>query len=114
MHRLAARLRLEIPQGAIERVSRGPCGHRVLQLLPGQTVTHRGAHRLERGRNARDRLAIARIGDALASARMCAVAHFRHYDLGFSFRAARDRERTGNQPAFGANSEGKTHARRDA
>ena len=67
IHRLAGNLRLEIPERAIERVARRARRHRVLQRLPRQAARQRATHCLDRGRNACDRLAIARIGHALAA-----------------------------------------------
>ena len=72
------------------RCARRPPASRPAAPAGSSPSASRTAHRLDGRRDARDRLAIARIGHALAAARCTPVADLRDHDLGFaSWRRAR-------------------------
>ena len=64
----AGALGVEVPEGAVERVAGGARRHDVLQRLAGQARLDPGAHGLDGRGHALDRLAVAGIGHAFASA----------------------------------------------
>ena len=91
-------LGVEIPERAVERVARRAGRHRALQFTPVEPGKHRALHRFERGDDALDALAIARIGHAFAAAAKLAVEDLGDDDLGAGLAAARDRERRRQRP----------------
>jgi hypothetical protein len=77
-----------------------------LQAVPLKPLGQHAAHGLDRRHGAFDRLAIARIGHALATAGDRPVIDLGDDHLRFGLGPARDRERAGNRPALGADCEG--------
>ncbi len=65
----SAALCLEIPQGAVDRVSRGAGLHRRLQVGAGHVLFDEGPHGLDGAQHRLDRFAVAGIGHALAPTR---------------------------------------------
>ncbi len=113
VHRPSGALGRQIPERAVERVARRARRHGGLQALAIKPAGNVRGHRLDRRRHALDRLAVARIGHALAPAAMGAVGEFRDHDDGFGLGAAADGKRAGDRPALHTNGQGEgAHRRR--
>ncbi len=106
MHRAAAALGFQVPEGAVERVAGGPRRHRVLQGAAVEPGSELPPHRRKRGGHAIDAFAIARIGHAFAAAAVAAVAEFGDHDDGLRLDAAANGEGAGDRPAFGGYGKG--------
>ena len=100
VHRPPGALGRKIPERAVERVARRARRHRVLQRLAIEAARDVGGLRLDRGDDALDGLAIARIGHAFAAAAMAAVGQLGDHDDRLGLGAAADREGAGDRPAL--------------
>ncbi len=96
----AAALGLQVPERAIERVTRGPRRHRRLQCAPVEAGFDLRPQSFNLRGNALDRFAIAEIGHAFAAPARFAVGQLRHHDDSFGLYAATDAERSGNRPTL--------------
>jgi len=100
----------KIPKRAVERVARRAGRHGRLQAFAIKPAGNVRGHRLDRGRHALDRLAVARIGHAFAPPAMAAVGELGDHDHGFGLGAAADGERAGDRPALHTDGKGEgTH-----
>jgi len=110
VHRPCGAFGRQIPERAVERVARRAARHGRLQAFAIKPASNVRGHRLDRGRHALDRLAVARIGHAFAPPAMAAVGQLGDHDDGFGLGAAADGERAGDRPALDADGEGEgTH-----
>ena len=82
MHRPPRALGREIPERAVECVARRARRHGGLQTLAIEAAGERPGHGLDRSRHPFDRLAVARIGHAFATAPIPAIGQLRHHDDG--------------------------------
>ncbi len=106
VHRPLGALGGQVPERAVDRVARRAGRHRGLQALAIESLGDRAGELLDCGRDALDRLAVARIGHAFAAAPMHAVGELGDHDHGFGLGAAADREGACDRPAFDTDREG--------
>ena len=94
--------RLQVPEGAVHRVARGPGPHRLLQAepvqFPGLDIA---AHGLDLGQGAVLGLVVARIGLPLAPAPDAVLLQRTDDHRRLRPAAARDREHLAQRPGFG-------------
>ena len=88
--------RFEVPEGAVERVARGPGRQPVLQRDAIESVVEVDRDGTDERHHALRRLAVARIGNAFAAPQKPSVGQRRRYDADFRARPARDREGAGD------------------
>ena len=100
MGRAAGALRLEIDEGAVERVAGGAGRHRGLQGGAVEAARDLRRHGGDRGRDCVQGLAVAGVGDAFAAPAVAAVGQLRHHHGSLGLGAAADREGAGDRPAL--------------
>ncbi len=101
----AGALRVQVPEGAIDRVPGGACRHDGLKRLPRQSALDPGSERLDGCRDALDRLSVARVGHAFPASDG-PVLRDRGCDHGsLGARAAGDGELARNGKAVDGNGE---------
>ena len=88
--------RLEVPEGAVERVARRPGRQPALQRDAIESVVEVDRDGTDERDHALRRLAIARVRNAFAAPRKSFVGQRRRHDADFGARAARDREGSGD------------------
>jgi len=91
-HGGAGRLRIEIPQRAIDGVARRAGRQRLRKLRPRHAGSQRPAHGLDGCHHALDRLAIAPVGNTFAATGVAPFANRAGDDFGLRLGAARDGE----------------------
>ena len=88
--------RFEVPKGAVERVARRPGRQSVLQRDAIESVVEVDRDGTDERDHALRRLAVARIGNALAAPHKSLLGQRRRHDADFRARPARDREGAGD------------------
>ena len=102
----AALLGQEIPERAVDRVAGGARTDRLLEPVAIEPARDLRTERHDALGDAFERLAIARIGHALAAAAVFAIGELRDHDRRFGFGTAADRKRAGNRPALDVHRKG--------
>ncbi len=103
--RLAASLRLEVPERAVNGVSRRARRHFAAKRL----AVAAGVRALDRCDDALNRLAVARVGDAFAAPDMRAVTDLADNDGDLGPRPARDHEGACDRPGLGPRGDSERH-----